>query len=429
MDDDDNIDDEYEELLLAQIEEKGRANQSSRGGHRGSLMGHRIVNRDLIEGHERLCRDYFDNPPKYGARLFRRRFRMKQALFMRIHEAVVAHDTYFVQKRNSAGRLGLSSLQKVTAAFRQLAYSVLADYVDEYVQIGESTAIESLKKFVTAVVEVFGDEYLRSPNSDDLKRLLAIGERRGFPGMLGSIDCMHWTWKNCPTSWHGMFTGHIHEPTIILEVVASYDLWIWHAFFGLPGSLNDINVLERSYVFSGLDEGSVPHISYKVNGRPYDMGYYLADGIYPSWATLVKTIPAPQGNKHRHFAKEQEGARKGVEHAFGVLQSRFAIVRNPARLWDKDNLKHIMMACIIMHNMIVEDERDEHECIRKLRKIHDIEEEYDHVDEIPRISLSLERTPIIIEFIANRHRVRDKQMHTQLQEDLVEHLWKKHGAN
>ncbi|XP_020258921.1 uncharacterized protein LOC109835352 [Asparagus officinalis] len=317
---------------------------------------------------------------------------MKQALFMRIHDAVVAHDTCFVQKRNDAGRLGLSSLQK----------------------IGESTTIESLKKFITVVVEVFGDEYLRSPNSDDLKRLLAIGERRGFPGMLGSIDCMHWTWKNCPTSWHGMFTGHIHEPTIILEAVASYDLWIWHAFFGLPGSLNDINMLERSYVFSGLDEGSAPHISYKVNGRPYDMGYYLADGMYPSWATLVKTIPAPQGNKHRHFAKEQEGSRKDVERAFGVLQSRFAIVRNPARLWDKDNLKHIMMACIIMHNMIIEDERDEHERIRKLRKIHDIKEEYDHVDEIPHISLSLERTPTIMEFIANRRRVRDKQMHTQL---------------
>ncbi|XP_020262857.1 uncharacterized protein LOC109838841 [Asparagus officinalis] len=176
MGDDDNIDNKYEELLLAQIEEKGRANQSSRGGHCGSIMGHRIVNHDLIEGHERLYRDYFANPPKYEDRLFRRRFRMNQALFMRIHDVVVAHDTSFVQKRNVAGRLGLSSLQNITDAFRQLAYGVPADYVDEYVQIGESTAIESLKKFITAVVEVFGDEYLRAPNSDDLKRLLAIGE-------------------------------------------------------------------------------------------------------------------------------------------------------------------------------------------------------------------------------------------------------------
>ena len=94
----------------------------------------------------------------------------------------------------------MSSLQKVTAVFRQLAYGVPTDYIDEYVEIGESTAIESLKKFIKVVVEVFGDEYLRAPNIGDLRRLLAISERRGFSGMLGSIDCMHWTWKNCPTT-------------------------------------------------------------------------------------------------------------------------------------------------------------------------------------------------------------------------------------
>ncbi|XP_061998919.1 uncharacterized protein LOC133716216 [Rosa rugosa] len=159
MNDDDDIDEEYEESLLVQIEEERLAKKNSKRGRRGSIMGHNIVERDPIEGHERLYRDYFANPPKYGARLFRRRFRMKQALFLRIHDAVIAHDNYFVQRRNAAGRLGLSSLQKVTAAFRMLAYGVTADYVDEYVQIGESTAIESLKRFVVAVVEVFGDEY------------------------------------------------------------------------------------------------------------------------------------------------------------------------------------------------------------------------------------------------------------------------------
>ena len=61
------------------------------------------------------------------------------------------------------------------------------------------------------------------------------------------FDCMHWKWKNCPVAWKGMYVGHVHEPTIILEAIASYDLWIWHAFFGLPGSHNDINVLERYF--------------------------------------------------------------------------------------------------------------------------------------------------------------------------------------
>ena len=58
--------------------------------------------------------------------------------------------------------------------------------------IRETTAMESLKKIVAAVVDIFSEEYLRSPNIEDIAKLLAHGESQGFLGMLGSIDCMHW---------------------------------------------------------------------------------------------------------------------------------------------------------------------------------------------------------------------------------------------
>jgi len=107
--------------------------------------------------------------------------------------AVEEHDDYFVQKRNAASTLGLSCLQKVVAAFRMIAYGVAADATDDYVRISESTALESLRRFVIVVVQVFGPEYMRLPNEQDTTRLLAIGERRDFQEMLGSIDYMDWT--------------------------------------------------------------------------------------------------------------------------------------------------------------------------------------------------------------------------------------------
>jgi hypothetical protein len=221
---------------------------------------------------------------------------MSPDLFLRIMHAVEAHDEYFMQKRNAANTAGLTCFQKVTASFQMLNYGVPADATDEYVRIAESTTIESLRRFVNAIIENFEDKYLRSPNEHDTARLLALGEKRGFPGILGSIDCMHWKWKNCPSAWQGMYSGHVHEPTIILEAVASKDLWIWHAFFGLPGSHNDINVLHRSPLFAKLVEGEAPQVNYNINGHDYTMGHYLADGIYPSWATFVKTVQQPQGN-------------------------------------------------------------------------------------------------------------------------------------
>ncbi|XP_045088213.1 uncharacterized protein [Aegilops tauschii subsp. strangulata] len=172
------------------------------------------------------------------------------------------------------------------------------------------------------MVAVFGPEYPREPTAADTERLLAINADRGFPGMLGSIDCMHWKWKNYPFAWEGQYKGHVK-------------------------------------VFVRLAEGHSPEVNYEINGHHYNKGYYLADDIYPQWSTLVKTIPNPQGEKRPKFVQMQESARKDVEHAFGVLHSRLGIVRNPALTWSTQKLWEVMTACVIMHNMIVEDERDD----------------------------------------------------------------------
>ncbi|KAF8400170.1 hypothetical protein HHK36_013466 [Tetracentron sinense] len=231
---------------------------------------------------------------------------MQHSLFLCIQSAVGALDPYFVQKTNAVGTLGLSSLQKITAAMRMLAYGVTIDYVDEYVRIGESTATEGLNFFVKAVVAIFFNEYLRSPNNDDTARLLAVGENSRFPRI----------------------------------------------------SHNDINVLERSSILTDLADEHDASVNYLINDHDYTMGYYLADGIYPKWSTFVKTIISPQGNTQKYFPATQESAKKDVERAFGVLQARFVIVRGPIHFWECNTPKDIMKACIIMHNMIVEDKRD-----------------------------------------------------------------------
>ncbi|XP_020253898.1 uncharacterized protein LOC109830959 [Asparagus officinalis] len=276
----------------------------------GSVPGHLVINRGREEGNSRLYNDYFSDNPTYGANLFRRRFRMQMSLFLHIVNVVREHDNYFIQKVDGVDRLGLSTLQKVTAAFHMLAYGVPADSTDEYVRIGESTVIECLKKFCRAIVEVYGDEYLRSPNTNDVARLLQKGEERGFPGMLGSLDCMHWEWKNCPTAWAGQYSGRHGGPTIILEAVASYDLWIWHAFFGLSGSNNDINVLQASNLFDNLTQGITPPAHYTIQGKNYDVGYYLADGIYPKWPTLVQTISKSEDKKKTIFCNDARSLSK-----------------------------------------------------------------------------------------------------------------------
>jgi hypothetical protein len=73
-------------------------------------------------------------------------------------------DSYFQQNYDCTGLRGLSALQKVVAAMRILAYGLLADIVDEYVQITQSIARESFEHFCCVVISAFAKEYHASCN-------------------------------------------------------------------------------------------------------------------------------------------------------------------------------------------------------------------------------------------------------------------------
>ena len=58
-------------------------------------------------------------------------------------------------------------------------------------------------------------------------------------------------------------------------------------FFGLPGSNNNLNVLDWLPLIIDVLIGAVVDISFQVNGRVYLRYYLLADGIYPPWSCFV----------------------------------------------------------------------------------------------------------------------------------------------
>nr|GFA37826.1 hypothetical protein [Tanacetum cinerariifolium] len=129
--------------------------------------------------------------------------------------------------------MSISALRKYTDAIRQFAYDSTADVFDEYLQMN-----------VVNIQQKHNNVH-------------------GFPRMLESIDCKHWEWKNCPGALQGQYgRGDKKYPTIMLEVVASQDLWIWYAFFGIAGANNDINDLDNSPLFDDLLDDLAPAVPY-----------------------------------------------------------------------------------------------------------------------------------------------------------------------
>jgi hypothetical protein len=107
---------------------------------------------------------------------------MSREQFVVILNGVRDYDDYFKAKYDCTGKIGFSSYQKCSTDVWHLAYGVLGDLIDDYMRMSESRCHESMYWFYENVIAVFGDYYLREPNTDDTARLLSINESRGFLG-------------------------------------------------------------------------------------------------------------------------------------------------------------------------------------------------------------------------------------------------------
>nr|XP_043609552.1 uncharacterized protein LOC122581392 [Erigeron canadensis] len=315
----------------------------------------RIINRQREIGHQILLNDWFVDEPKYDDGYFRKKFRMEKSMFLKIVDDIEANFPYFQDGFDVCGRGSFKPLQKVASVVRQLATGNLPDEYDEYLHMAARTGRESLDHFCDAIIKLYGREYLRRPTQHDVARIFqAQEERHHMPGMLGSIDCTHVEWLKCPRHLKGQYTRGDHGvPTIMLEITASQDMWIWHAYFGAPGSNNDINVLNQSDLYLTERNGTTPNTSFYVNNRFYKRDYYLTDDIYNKYSTFVKAYPYPTDPKKKRFKKLQEGARKDVERAFGVLKAKWNILRRPLRPMIKDKIGQYVYTACILHNMVI----------------------------------------------------------------------------
>ncbi|KAG7367252.1 plant transposon protein [Nitzschia inconspicua] len=386
------------------------AHYHGHGQHGGSVSGRIVIKRDFEAAYKRLCEQYFNGDESlYTAQQFKRRYRVSPSIFEKVYQQLLGKGVFRrPDKLDACGRKGIHPLVRMTAAFRVLAYGCGADREDENLSIGESTVHDAVKSFCKLLIQEFGDEYLnRTPTHK--------GHHAG-----------------------GKYTK-------ILEAIADGSCYIWFVHFGAPGSCNDINVLDKSSIVGALLSGQLDLKTepYEINGTIRDWMYFLVDGIYPNWAIFVKTIAkeAREATPHLDFyASRQEGVRKDIERAFGILVKKFHVLARPIRTWREDDMRNILYACIILHNMC---------CAERLEVTGQdvVETEYhdDYTDEEVNLTTAdggeqfiFNRVPVPTSDAANDmetlmterfHRVNalynhlsDPEKHLQLRTDLVAHL-------
>lgn len=411
--------------------------------HGGSERGKAAnIERDYCAAHQRYMLKYFwpqhlcrpnsaQKGPEQSETTFERRFRMPRRVFNRVCATAIANSEYLRKglRPNCAGRIGISPLLKVICALRQLSYGIPADLADDLFDVSETTASDCLQAFCNAVISGFSGIYLREPTEEDLVRIEKEFRLAGFPGCIGCLDCSGWQWKNCPKALQGVMTGKEGKPSVRMEVVCSLDLWIWSFQFGLPGSMNDLNILELSDHFNKVLSGTFPQItpSYTITNKQFNWYYYLTDGIYPPWRIFIQSLSSTTDRKGKNFSVVQESIRKCVEQVFGVLYQRFKLLFVACEYWNVDKMRSIATTAVILHNMIVESRRSTY-CSDgtggRSSKVTDI----GSVDNLtfvrlPPASMRLANSPVAIS-----DDIKVRSLHRDLKSALIDHMWNLFGS-
>ena len=335
----------------------------------GGSRKRRFIGYDWERARHSVSTDYMGPMPTFNDRQFERVFRVTRSIAQTCLSVVAEMDPFFHQKKNCLGKLGICPNVKILTALKLLAYGVSASAFQDYFQMGLSTAQECMVRFAKCVStsEELLALFMRNYNRPDAKRVSELHEfHHGVRGLLGSLDCMHWSWKNCPYAWKGQFQGKEKRPTVVLEAVVDFNLWIWHVSFGHAGSLNDINIWDKSPLLKSFMDGTFHEevdFEFLLGGVVLNHLWFLVDGIYPELSRFSKTLSEPTNPEAANYALWQEASRKDVERGFGVLQRKFHILVKSCELWYVEDMESIMKCCVILHNMMVQHRvhRDEQE--------------------------------------------------------------------
>jgi len=320
----------------------------------------RLFSRDRAQNC--IMEDYLGPIPIFNDRQFEVMFRISKSRFERLRQDVAARKhPFYTPEIDMHGNQCASLEARLLLPLKSLAYGVPPHCFMDYFQMSETLARECCIMFDKIIPQIYVNEYLRHPTQSDCKALSKLHQNvHCFSGMFGSLDCMHTFWKNCPVAWQGAYKGKEKKPTIVLEAIADYLLWFWHAAYGHPGTLNDLNVLALSPFlgmlldgrFAELERGACP---FKIGREQFEEMYVLVDGIYPAYTRFVHGIKEPANIQEKKYTKWQEGCRKDIERAFGVLQAEFQCMARPFQHINPDLIGERVATCLILHNMCVSD--------------------------------------------------------------------------
>jgi len=246
----------------------------------------RYIEWDRERAKQCIMDDYLGPMPNFNDDGFKRMFRVSRRTYELIRAKLCLVDLFLRDSYDAKRQASISVDAKILIALKYVSYGTAINACRDYFQMGESTSRLCVSHFVRGILscDYIRNKYFQKMSPSDAKRVARMHhEAHGIPGMAFSLDCSHFWGGKCPTQYHGQYKGKESGPTVVVEAACDYNLWFWHCVFGYTGTMNDINIWDRSSLHQSLHDGTFEwnDFDFEIGGECFNKLWFLTDGIYP----------------------------------------------------------------------------------------------------------------------------------------------------
>jgi len=310
------------------------------------------------------------DPTSYLGRRFLRRFRIPAPFFLDWLVPTAREVNLFNTNRNPKGSLRQEQIPleiKLLICLRILGRGATNDDMSEPSYVSESYCGVIFRQFIVNFSRLFKEQFIKQPTTSELRSIMQAYALVGFPGCVGSIDCTHIRWWNCPSKHRNSCHGKEGYRLLGFQVIVDNTKRILHVSKGYFGSLNDQNICDIDPIIYN-DNGGIVNLArdrrFLYNDVKFDLydsdgnvdrivgAYYISDGGYPPISVFISPTNRRFDKAAVYWSEFLESVRKDVECTFGILKSRFRGLMYGLRLRSQVLMEAAVHTCCILHNML-----------------------------------------------------------------------------
>ena len=267
-------------------------------------------------------------------------------------EFILQTITPFIQKQpTQLNPYPTTAHRQLGLTLYRLAHGVSYSTIGDLFGVSISLAGETFNKVCRILCETMYDDYVKMPDSEEEWKAELIGliENYEFP-CVGAWDGFH-VYVNTKLKSFYSFKKRYSMSNMGL---VGYNKRFLYSAVGAPGSSHDARMLKSTRLYQEiLNGGVIPNCMMQLDGFGEVPLVTIGDSAFPRHPWLLKGYnEETKDPKQRWFNKKFCSARVVTENCYGMLKGRFRILykKTECKMF---NLKYIIMACIMLHNLCI----------------------------------------------------------------------------